>query len=143
MQNGELQSIVINQSKQLKESEQRRIRDKEESEQRRIRDKEEMSKKFADLEAKLKLLLGQCWGRHLRLSPKVFGCEQGGGEASCEGKEVAPEGPEAKGDKRRLVLPEEKRRGGVRSEGAARAPKGQTARRLREPLRWNSEDLGS
>jgi len=102
-----------------------------------------MIKKFADLEARLKLLLGQCWGHHLRLSPKVFGYEQGGGEVSCEGKEVAPEGPEAKGDKRRLVLPEEKRRGGVRSEGAARAPKGQTARQLREPFRWNSEDLRS
>ena len=39
---------------------------------------------------------------------KAFGCEQGSGEASCEGEEGAPEGLGAKGDKRRLVLPEEK-----------------------------------
>ena len=77
------------------------------------------------------------------MSPKAFGCEQGSGEASCEGEEVAPEGPEAKGDKQRLVLPEEKRRGGARSEGAARVPKGQMAKRLREPLRSSSEDLRS
>ena len=73
----------------------------------------------------------------------MFGYEQGGGEVSCEGKEVAPEGPEAKGDKQRLVLPEEKRRGGARSEGAAHAPKGRTAKRFGEPLRLGSEDLRS
>ncbi|RLM99444.1 hypothetical protein C2845_PM06G26170 [Panicum miliaceum] len=42
MQNAELRSIVINQSKQL-----------EEAEQTRIRDKQEMSKKYADLEVKI------------------------------------------------------------------------------------------
>ena len=55
MQNAKLQSIISNQSKQLDEIEQARVRDKEE----RIRDKDEMSQKDADLEAKVELLLGR------------------------------------------------------------------------------------
>ncbi|KAG2562798.1 hypothetical protein PVAP13_8KG266458 [Panicum virgatum] len=47
MANAGLRSIISNQSKQL-----------EEVEQARIRDKEEMNKKYANLEAKLELLLG-------------------------------------------------------------------------------------
>ena len=83
---------------------------------------------------------GYCWGRHLLLTPKAFGYEQGGGEATCEGEEGALEGLGAKCDKRRPMLPEEKQRGGVRSEGATRLAKGRTARRLQEPLRRRSED---
>jgi len=47
MENAKLLSIISNQSKQL-----------EEIEQARVRDKEEMNKKYANLEAKLELLLG-------------------------------------------------------------------------------------
>ena len=47
MANADLRSIISNQSKQL-----------EEVEQARIRDKEEMNKKYANLEAKLEFLLG-------------------------------------------------------------------------------------
>ena len=47
MANAGLRSIISNQSKQL-----------EEVEQARIRDKEEMNKKYTNLEAKLELLLG-------------------------------------------------------------------------------------
>ena len=50
MANAGLRSIISNQSKQL-----------EELEQTRIRDKEEMNKKYANLEAKLELLLGTNW----------------------------------------------------------------------------------
>ena len=50
MPNASLRSIINNQSKQL-----------EEVEQARIRDKEEMNKKYANLEAKLELLLGTNW----------------------------------------------------------------------------------
>ena len=57
MENAELLSIISNQSKQLEEIEQARVRDKEE----RVRDKEEMSQKYADLEAKVELLLGRDW----------------------------------------------------------------------------------
>jgi len=73
---------------------------------------------------------GYCWGRHLRPSPKAVGCKQRGGrigEASCEGKEDAPEGSGAKGVKRRPAPPEEKRRGGAHSLEAARTTKGRRA----------------
>ena len=59
---------------------------------------------------------GYHWGRHLRLTPKTFGCEQGGGEAIGEGEEGASEELGAKCDERRLKLPEEKRRDSVRAE---------------------------
>ena len=71
---------------------------------------------------------GYCWGRHLRLTPKTFGCEQGGGEATGEGEEGASEQLGAKRDERRSKLPEEKRRGDPRSEGIARVPKRQVAK---------------
>ena len=86
---------------------------------------------------------GYCWGRHLLLTPKAFGYEQGGGEATCEGEEGALEGLGAKCDKRRPMLPEEKQRGGVRSEGTVRVPKGPTTKRLRGPLHLSSEDTRS
>ena len=47
MANASLRSIINNQSKQL-----------EELEQTRIRDEEEMNKKYANFEAKLEFLLG-------------------------------------------------------------------------------------
>ena len=50
MANADLRSIISNQSKQL-----------EELQQTRVRDKEEMAKKYANLEAKLELLLGTNW----------------------------------------------------------------------------------
>ena len=49
---------------------------------------------------------GYCWGRHLRLMLKAFGCEQESGEATSEGEEGTPEGLGAKSDERRLWLPE-------------------------------------
>jgi len=83
---------------------------------------------------------GYCWGRHLRLTPKTFGCEQRGSEAIGEGEEGASEELGAKCDERRSKLPEEKRRGDPRSEGIAHGPKRQAAKRLRGPLRFICED---
>ena len=83
---------------------------------------------------------GYCWGRHLRLMLKAFGCKQGSGEATSEGEEGTPEGLGAKSDERRLWIPEGKRRGGVHSEGSGCAPKEQAAKRLKDPLRLSSED---
>lgn len=54
-ENVELQSIVSNQHAQMEEL----SKQLHETEQTRIRDKEEMSKKQAELEAKLQLILGQ------------------------------------------------------------------------------------
>lgn len=54
-ENAELQSIVSNQHAQMEEL----SKQLHETEQTRIRDKEEMSKKQAELEAKLQLILGQ------------------------------------------------------------------------------------
>ena len=53
-----------------------------------------------------------------------IGCEQGSGrngEASCKGEEGARGGLGAKGTERKPVPPEEKRRGGVYSEGYGEA----------------------
>ena len=62
----------------------------------------------------LSAALSPCWGRHLRPLPKAVGCKQRGGrngEASCEGKEDAPEGPRVKGGERRQFPTNGRRRG--------------------------------
>ena len=72
---------------------------------------------------------GYCWGRHLRLMLKAFGCEQESGEATSEGEEGTPEGLGAKSDERRLWIPEGKRRSGP------------TVRMLYGEYIWNSTNL--